>query len=413
MLIGLRKSGQISLRSDFSAHAPGPAPMPGTTPAPAAGTPAGPDFLQGLAAGALGGAAGIAAAGRPAKQDPFAQELAGGRVGEGTLTPEPTGTGQAGHGLTEAEKLEACLENMKAKHAPYEAIRSVEQALGKLQNPPDAQAPAPDTEPPELDDGEADALKLYKEILELEKMKAGMQYSGIPTDGIDRYIEEVNGQFSALPPEKQKQAKQDLRIETSPYTKMRKEKLGLEKMRAEMERYGIPTSDIDRYLEEVGRQFKDMRQYYALGDKRWAKIPYKKEGSPYPGSNYSVAGCGPASMAMIISSYLQDESIIPPVAGKWAIKKDHRKVVTLDDGTLGWGDGTGEEFISTYAEACGFRAVKVKNEAQLVEYLKQGYMAVVHMPDHYAVIESYIGRMPDAQKVYRYNDDDEVIPDGT
>jgi hypothetical protein len=387
--------------------APGPVPSPSPAPAPATEPTAGSGALQGLIAGALGGTAGIAKASKPAEQDPFAQGLTGEQVGEDLPAPDPTEAGQTGDSLTEAEELEALLEDMKSKNAPYEAIRSLEQEIGKLQTSPNTQAIAPVSELPPNPTAE-DALKLYKKILEFEKTRTGMQYSNVPTDGIDRYIAEINGQFSALPPKMQKQAKKDLIIEASPFTKMRKKKLELERMRVQMEKYGISTADIEKNLAEVSRQFKDMRQYYAQGDDRWGNKPYKKEGSSLPASDYLHAGCGPSSMAMIFSSYLQDDSITPLVAGKWAADNYCRHV---KDGK--WQGGTDEEFISKYAESFGYKAVKVKSEAQLAEYLKQGYMAVVHMPDHYAVIEGYIGRMPEAQNVYRYDDDDNVKLDGT
>lgn len=115
-------------------------------------------------------------------------------------------------------------------------------------------------------------------------------------------------------------------------------------------------TDFDYYIG-VSKDYGRETPYYLQWDNRWAY-------SPLSDSNIGYAGCGPTSMAMIISRLTQDKTIDP-----LKIAEDAQSY--MNDNGIKW------EFFQHEANRYGFDIKEIeKNEKKMKKALSQGPLLV-------------------------------------
>lgn len=130
--------------------------------------------------------------------------------------------------------------------------------------------------------------------------------------------------------------------------------------------------DDDGYVESAGQQyagivFKDGSReviYYNQMDKRWADKPYG------PNDTIGVAGCGPTSLAMVVST-LTDQTIDPVAMSNWA----------YDNSYLASGTGSYHSLIPDGAKHFGLKVqgATAKDKQKMIDALATGKLIVAIM----------------------------------
>ncbi|CAM3051302.1 C39 family peptidase [Hathewaya histolytica] len=109
----------------------------------------------------------------------------------------------------------------------------------------------------------------------------------------------------------------------------------------------------------------DKIPYYSQRDKRWGNKLYGKKGT------IRSSGCGPTSLAMVISGITGRKDITPKAVADWSVENGHRAE----------GNGSYWSLMTEGGKAFGLnvRQVSRKNKNEILNSLKQGKVAIVSL----------------------------------
>ncbi|MDU4696332.1 MAG: C39 family peptidase [Paenibacillus sp.] len=129
----------------------------------------------------------------------------------------------------------------------------------------------------------------------------------------------------------------------------------------------------DGYLESNGQQYEGVvfqdgsREvvYFNQMDARWADKPYG------PIDTIGIAGCGPTSLSIVVSTLLTDQTVDPVTMSKWA----------YDNGYLAEGTGSYHSLIPDGAKHFGLQVTgaTAKEKQTIIDALAAGKLVVAIM----------------------------------